>query len=229
MNQKFVLDDYHRDVPDEDLLADVRRVSQLIGKKTVKLIEYRKHGRFHDATLCSRFGPWNSVLRAAGLDESPFRMNISDEEMFDNLFVAWTRLGRQPGRRDMIRPDSKFSERPYIRRFGGWRKALEAFVFWANKDDTQPLPPKQQTVKTHAHITTRYPGPRLQFKVMRRDDFKCRICGRSPATHPGLILHVDHVVPWSKGGETVFNNLQTLCEEHNLGKSDLDMNENDAS
>lgn len=58
---------------------------------------------------------------------------------------------------------------------------------------------------------------------MRRDDFKCRICGRSPAVHPGTVLHVDHVHPWSKGGETVMANLQTLCDQCNIGKSDLGM------
>ena len=36
----------------------------------------------------------------------------------------------------------------------------------------------------------------------------------------GAILHVDHVVPWSKGGETVLDNLQVLCHVCNIGKSD---------
>jgi 5-methylcytosine-specific restriction endonuclease McrA len=60
---------------------------------------------------------------------------------------------------------------------------------------------------------------------MRRDDFKCRLCGASPAISPGVILVVDHVVPWSKGGETVFGNLQKLCEVCNGGKSDLSIDE----
>jgi len=36
----------------------------------------------------------------------------------------------------------------------------------------------------------------------------------------GLELHVDHIQPWSRGGPTVFENLQTLCNSCNLGKSD---------
>ncbi|WP_343324290.1 HNH endonuclease signature motif containing protein [Streptococcus sp. Marseille-P8640] len=36
-----------------------------------------------------------------------------------------------------------------------------------------------------------------------------------------VVLHVDHIIPWSKGGETVLGNLQTLCSKCNLGKSDL--------
>jgi 5-methylcytosine-specific restriction endonuclease McrA len=33
------------------------------------------------------------------------------------------------------------------------------------------------------------------------------------------MLHVDHIKPWSLGGLTVDENLQTLCEPCNLGKS----------
>jgi 5-methylcytosine-specific restriction endonuclease McrA len=69
--------------------------------------------------------------------------------------------------------------------------------------------------------TGRTPAPRLRFRVFQRDNFICKICGRSPATHLGLVLHVDHHMAWSKGGETLFENLQTLCMECNIGKSDL--------
>ncbi|MCL4507775.1 MAG: HNH endonuclease [Chloroflexi bacterium] len=34
-------------------------------------------------------------------------------------------------------------------------------------------------------------------------------------------LHVDHILAWSKGGETVLENLQTLCSVCNLGKSNV--------
>ena len=59
---------------------------------------------------------------------------------------------------------------------------------------------------------------------MQRDDFKCKICGRSPATDPSVVLHIDHIIPCSKGGRADIDNLQTLCSKCNLGKSDLDMN-----
>ncbi|HEX4614769.1 MAG TPA: HNH endonuclease signature motif containing protein [Stellaceae bacterium] len=46
------------------------------------------------------------------------------------------------------------------------------------------------------------------------------MCGASPAKDPAVTLHVDHIVPWSKGGETVLSNLQTLCAPRNIGKAD---------
>lgn len=53
---------------------------------------------------------------------------------------------------------------------------------------------------------------------MKRDDFKCQICGGE--TKDGFKLRVDHKKPIAKGGLTAPENLWTLCEECNLGKSD---------
>ncbi len=60
--------------------------------------------------------------------------------------------------------------------------------------------------------------PALRYEVLRRDNFRCKICGRSQ--EDGVKLHVDHILPVSKGGKTEMNNLRTLCEDCNLGKKD---------
>lgn len=62
---------------------------------------------------------------------------------------------------------------------------------------------------------------RLRYQVLKRDSFKCCACGASPAKDSSIELHVDHIIPWSKGGETTTDNLQTLCSRCNLGKSDI--------
>jgi 5-methylcytosine-specific restriction endonuclease McrA len=58
----------------------------------------------------------------------------------------------------------------------------------------------------------------IRYSVLRRDNFKCVLCGNSPATDPTCVLHVDHIHPSSKGGKTVVENLRTLCEHCNVGK-----------
>lgn len=60
--------------------------------------------------------------------------------------------------------------------------------------------------------------PSLRYDIMRRDGFKCVLCGRT--ADDGVKLHIDHIIPVSKGGKTVRENLRTLCEDCNLGKSD---------
>ncbi|MBQ8179881.1 MAG: HNH endonuclease [Candidatus Methanomethylophilaceae archaeon] len=58
----------------------------------------------------------------------------------------------------------------------------------------------------------------LRYDVLKRDGFRCVLCGASRAD--GIKLHVDHVIPVSKGGRSTMDNLRTLCEECNLGKGD---------
>lgn len=68
---------------------------------------------------------------------------------------------------------------------------------------------------------SRDPSPRLRFNVLVRDKFTCRYCGASPNKDPSVTLHVDHIIPWSKGGQTSLDNLQVLCSTCNLGKSNI--------
>ena len=58
----------------------------------------------------------------------------------------------------------------------------------------------------------------MRYDVMKRDNFRCVLCGRSSAD--GAVLHVDHIVPIAKGGKSVPENLRTLCQECNSGKRD---------
>lgn len=60
--------------------------------------------------------------------------------------------------------------------------------------------------------------PKLRYSILKRDGFRCQICGRGEKD--GVKLHVDHIIPVSKGGKTVPKNLRTLCEDCNLGKGD---------
>ncbi len=58
----------------------------------------------------------------------------------------------------------------------------------------------------------------IRYDVLNRDKFRCQICGATQSD--GVKLHVDHIIPISKGGKTEMNNLRTLCDRCNLGKSD---------
>lgn len=56
----------------------------------------------------------------------------------------------------------------------------------------------------------------MRYDVMRRDNFRCVLCGAKASD--GVQLHVDHIFPVSKGGKTEMSNLRTLCSRCNLGK-----------
>ena len=57
----------------------------------------------------------------------------------------------------------------------------------------------------------------MRYDVMRRDGFRCVLCGAKASDN--VQLHVDHIFPVSKGGKTEENNLRTLCSRCNQGKS----------
>jgi 5-methylcytosine-specific restriction endonuclease McrA len=58
----------------------------------------------------------------------------------------------------------------------------------------------------------------LRFSTLRKFGFSCMACGQKP---PNVVLHVDHIKPRSLHPELELNpnNIQVLCEDCNLGKS----------
>ena len=56
-------------------------------------------------------------------------------------------------------------------------------------------------------------SPELRERVLARDNFTCRYCGSTKAP-----FHLDHVYPFSKGGETTYENLVTACAKCNVKK-----------
>lgn len=56
----------------------------------------------------------------------------------------------------------------------------------------------------------------LRYDVLRRDGFRCVLCGAS--ANEGVTLQVDHIIPFSKGGKSTKENLQCLCAPCNYGK-----------
>lgn len=67
-------------------------------------------------------------------------------------------------------------------------------------------------------------SPRRRATVFERDNFTCQRCG---ARAPDVRLHADHIVPFAHGGNSLDANLQTLCEECNIGKGCREPTEHD--
>ena len=58
--------------------------------------------------------------------------------------------------------------------------------------------------------------PSLRFEILKRDDYRCQICGAT--AKDGAKLEIDHIHPVSKGGDNNADNLQVLCRDCNAGK-----------
>jgi len=59
----------------------------------------------------------------------------------------------------------------------------------------------------------------LRYAVFKRANFRCQCCGAKPTADNDVQLHIDHIVPQSLGGGHEFDNLQSLCSDCNLSKS----------
>ena len=227
---KYKLNMYHRNTPDQELLNDLKKVADQIGMDKVTTEQYNQKGKFHSKTLTRRFGTWNKALIKAGLKIS-LQLNISEKELFENIEEVWIKLGRQPLKKETKNPLSKYSATTYRYKFGTWRKALEAFIEYinSNKDEVQETEENEQDEKYSdtieiaiKHKTKRNISERLKVQVLMKDGNKCKLCC---ITVTGKDIHFDHKEPWSKGGETVLENLQVLCATHNLAKGNLEYNE----
>jgi hypothetical protein len=245
-----------RAMSNEDILAKIRSIAAQLGKASLSGADIRAHSEINQRLLASRFGSVSEALRLAGIAQAPHGRRHTEEEIFENLLAVWTHYGRHPTHSEMDKPPSTVGSNTYIKRYGGWRSALKAFVARANSDvaglpelgpaktdlpslasrprrtasateTSKPLTGSRIAKHRRAQTLTseaaepanrRDPSIGLRYKVLQRDRFRCQLCGRSPATDLGCELHVDHIVPFSKGGKTVFDNLRALCAECNLGR-----------
>lgn len=73
------------------------------------------------------------------------------------------------------------------------------------------FPPNSQESRKQERNVMSY---KLRWEILKRDDFKCVICGTNDR------LEIDHIIAVSQGGKTTTSNLQTLCFPCNRGKYD---------
>ena len=59
----------------------------------------------------------------------------------------------------------------------------------------------------------------LRYRVLKESGGRCSLCG---CTKEERILDVDHILPRSKGGKNVYENLQVLCSKCNRSKGNKD-------
>ena len=227
---KFELKKVHRNTPEDELIADLKNTAAKLNQDFVTREQQDEFGKFDSSNMAKRLGGWAKAHEQAGLNLARRQksLRVSGDELFQNLEEVWTKLGKQPIQADMFPPLSKYSAGTYKKHFGTWMRGLEKFVAYINNEEntsSEEAINKLEIEPTTKHRTSRNINWRLRFVIMRRDNFKCKNCGRSPATDPVIILHVDHIKAWANGGETILENLQTLCSKCNIGKSDLDNHE----
>ncbi|WP_416915390.1 MAG: HIT domain-containing protein [Roseicyclus sp.] len=75
------------------------------------------------------------------------------------------------------------------------------------------------TVWGHRSPSAGYVSGSARYEVLKRAKHRCELCG---AHETQAALHVDHIVPRSKGGSDDLSNFQALCVSCNTSKRDRD-------
>jgi len=75
----------------------------------------------------------------------------------------------------------------------------------------------------------KYLGGKIRRKIWEKHDKKCCLCGRETCLFKPVSFfseikqgHIDHIIPYSKGGECVENNFRWLCARCNLSRGNRD-------
>lgn len=89
---------------------------------------------------------------------------------------------------------------------------------------TKPVPPKIEFIsdeEVQRIIQSRQSARAKKlsrFRILERDHFRCVYCGVSSVGNETVKLHLDHIMPRSKGGKDIASNLATACGYCNIGK-----------
>ncbi|MCK4670606.1 MAG: HNH endonuclease [Nanoarchaeota archaeon] len=204
--------------------------------------EFNEYSEISAGTVIRKFGTWRKAisflkdyLKNKGHElsarKTPPNRIYSDKELFDEMERIWKQLGHRPSKIEWTASKPKISFGCYKHRFGGWTNTCLKFIEYKMGHEViiDDIPKKESVKEIQPELKIKKEDKRdiplkLRLSVLNRDNFRCVFCGRSPATSVGVILHIDHIHPFAKGGKTTLNNLQTLCSKCNIGKSDRKLN-----
>lgn len=199
----------------ESLIAELRRIAKVTGKRTLTRDMINKYGRVNALTVATRFGSLHEAHKAAGLVPGVLR-KTTDQDLLKIVVDVWTltqkKFGRSPAMHEVQKYGFPITGQSIAKRFGTWTKALIAAAKMASNQTGSKNEKAEKPQVKPARKRVRF-SERKRFLVFRRDGYTCRMCKRK-----GGELHVDHVIPFCRGGSDKIDNLQTLCRDCNVGK-----------
>jgi HNH endonuclease/Homing endonuclease associated repeat len=223
-------------IPMDRVLAELKRVAE-----ARDFIEFGK--RDFDAstatgisasTVVRTYGSWSKAMASlrSALQEHGVtlkrrtRSPFPEQRLFDELERIWRQIGHRPSRNEWEAAEPRISYNTYKRHFNGWVNACVAFIEHKmgapiRADTDEAVMPDEATGEAIPKRSRSIPL-KTRLDVLARDNFRCVLCGRNPATDVGVVLHLDHMKPFSRGGTHDLENLRTLCADCNLGKSNRD-------
>ena len=115
---------YKKNYSDEELILQMKVLAKKLGRVPAAY-DINKAGKASYGTYHNRFGSLKKIREVAGLENTNYQENYSDEDLINHLKDLAKKLGRTPGSQDIDKGD-KASYATYFYRFGSLKKAHEA-------------------------------------------------------------------------------------------------------
>ncbi len=228
----------------EKIIMELERVANIFNYTDFRIKDFEEIANMSADTVVREFGNWEKALSflATLLKEKGIELQVrkrgrfTTQELFNEMERIWVKVGHRPSRDEWEAASAKISHDTYDRYFKSWQNACLQFIEYKSggaitadtdfqkEEGANNEKVGKETAEREKRGKIKIGNARaiplsLRLKILNRDNFRCVFCGKSPATDIGTKLHIDHIVPFSKGGKSTLENLQTLCEECNLGKS----------
>jgi 5-methylcytosine-specific restriction endonuclease McrA len=207
------------------------------------------HRKCSSSTILLRFGTWREAMERIGVHGVKARA-YPPGDLIRELERVWTELGRAPGEGSWLRTarfslgaykriwgslrrccdmltayrDGRITREQLLTGAVECRTSHRGLAPRARHAGRTRTPSGLKSQRANA-AQAGYPGRRqvpirVRWAVIRRDRYRCIACGRNPAAEPGVELHIDHILPVSRGGDNEMANLRTLCRECNVGRGE---------
>lgn len=231
-------------IPKENILNELEKAAKHYDYKVFSWRKFDQIASISHNLVKREYGSWKNGLDALrkhlqqkGLELSARSfVHYSDNQLFNEMERIWKIVGQRPSRIqwEMFKPTISYNT--YVRRFGKWSNACLKFIEYKmggsivlenesatinEKQVSDSIKNQNRSIKRDAELG-RNISLRMRLMVLEKYNFKCFYCGRSPVTDVGVKLHIDHILAFSKGGKSTLDNLQTLCQDCNLGKGNKD-------
>ncbi len=126
---KFELNDYKKELTDEEIIEDIKRVAQELEHDYISISTYRKCGKFSQTAIQGHFGTWKNALSLAGLRNERTKSElkrIKNEDYYDDLQQIAKQLNKDTVLYGDYKMYGKYSAEHIFSRFKAWDKALMA-------------------------------------------------------------------------------------------------------
>ena len=214
---------------DDEIIRDLKIFASEFPIEERRATSYRKwateHGRTSLSVVSRMYGGFDAACNVAGISHSGLKSAWTVEELLISLEAIWIWKGQVPAADDVARyakahPEETVpSKHSFLRKFGSWRNLVTNFSRYKQGFLTKDEFLKAVQVEPQKRQVRSIPSA-VRYQVLARDRGRCVLCGAS--SDAGAALHVDHVMPKSRGGSDHPSNLQTLCQDCNAGKSNRD-------